>query len=68
MPDQPRMEPERSILADREALERTRLAYAKAEHPLVKAALEADMRYLSGLIDRYEAQFFDLHGLNEGTL
>lgn len=55
--------PERAILADREALAAAERQVEAAEHPHVKAAAEADVRYLRGLIDRYEKQFFICHGI-----
>lgn len=51
------------ILADREALTRAEKAAQAAQHPLARAAHEADARYLRGLIDEYEYRLFDLHGL-----
>lgn len=61
------MNPERAILADCEALARVERALATTEGALVRAALSADARYLRGLIDRYEASFFELHGLEDGA-
>jgi hypothetical protein len=55
--------PERSILADRELLERITRWHATATHPLVRAAYEADMKYLQGQIDQYEQSFFLAHGI-----
>lgn len=55
---------ERAILADREALARAEKGAAAATNPLVKQAHEADARYLRGLIDRSEQQFFLLHDIS----
>lgn len=55
--------PERSILADRELLDRIEKLAEAAEHPLVKRAYEADIRYLRRLVNTYERVFFNLHGI-----
>lgn len=57
------VEPERAILADRDLLTRVERWAKEADHPLAKAAYEADVRYLRKLVDHYERVYFDIHGL-----
>ena len=57
------IDPERAILADRDALARAERGVDTAKHPLALAAYQADVRYLHGLVDRYEKMFSDAHGL-----